>query len=437
MEAEVKLFTLNCWGLGLGISKHRDERMQDIGLFISQQDYDIVFLQEVWKRPNFQTIKSLVASKLPYSHYFDNGIIGTGTAIFSKVKIQDVTFHEFGLNGYPHKLLHGDWFGGKGLGVCQVDFRGFNIHLFVSHYHATYDYNPITDVYLGHRVVHGVESAQWIKLSSSSADLTIYAGDFNTEPKDIPYQIVKHVTPLRDSWVEANGAEGGQTSETPANSYTPMSSLKESPQGKRIDYIMYNTGPNITGETISCVLPLPDRVPGKNISYSDHEGVAAKIKIKRNEEMRMTSRDFVRMQSMVDLPSKTACVQEAINILRASLKSVKFARLLYLLGALLCFVLLIGAFIIPAALSPIYLGLDLLLFIVRLFLIVCTTYLVLMSLLFFRKERHALSGTLACLNLILEPGRRVGADGDEKPEFREEDEVRLREVDLGVDEAAT
>lgn len=45
MEAEVKLFTLNCWGLGMGISKHRDERMQDIGLFISQQDYDIVFLQ--------------------------------------------------------------------------------------------------------------------------------------------------------------------------------------------------------------------------------------------------------------------------------------------------------------------------------------------------------------------------------------------------------
>jgi hypothetical protein len=29
-----------------------------------------------------------------------------------------------------------------------------------------------------------VESALWIKLSSSSADLTIYAGDFNTEPKE-------------------------------------------------------------------------------------------------------------------------------------------------------------------------------------------------------------------------------------------------------------
>ena len=45
MEAEVRIFTLNCWGLGLGISKHRDERMEDIGKYISENDFDIVFLQ--------------------------------------------------------------------------------------------------------------------------------------------------------------------------------------------------------------------------------------------------------------------------------------------------------------------------------------------------------------------------------------------------------
>ena len=73
---------------------------------------------------NFQTIKSLVSAVLPFSHYFDNGIIGTGTCIFSNKRINEVTFHEFGLNGYPHKITHGDWFGGKGLGVCQVIFAG-------------------------------------------------------------------------------------------------------------------------------------------------------------------------------------------------------------------------------------------------------------------------------------------------------------------------
>ena len=45
MEAEVRIFTLNCWGLGLGISKDRDERMEDIGKYINNNDYDIVFCQ--------------------------------------------------------------------------------------------------------------------------------------------------------------------------------------------------------------------------------------------------------------------------------------------------------------------------------------------------------------------------------------------------------
>jgi len=404
MEAEVRIFTLNCWGLGMGISKNRDERMEDIGKYLADQNFDIVFLQEVWKRNNFNTIKALVSSVLPYSHFFDNGIIGTGTAIFTKVKIKDVTFHEFGLNGYPHKLLHGDWFGGKGLGVCQIDFKGFNIHLFISHYHATYDYNPLTDVYLGHRVVHSVESAQWIKLSSSSADLTIYAGDFNTEPKDVPYQIVKYVTPLSDAWVEANGPEGGQTSETPSNTYTPKSSLKESPDGKRIDYIMYNSGPNITAKVVYCDLPLPDKIPGKSISYSDHEGVATKLSIKRNTGEMITSRDFVRMQSRKDLQSKLECVEQGKEILKHSLKSVRFARIMYLLGAGLCLLLLVAAFLPTKE----YISLDIALFILRLGLIVTGTYLFLMSVLFFRKERHALNGTLACLELLLD----TGAEGD-------------------------
>jgi len=396
MEAEVKIFTLNCWGLGMGISKDRDERMEDIGKYIAEQDYDIVFLQEIWKRNNFNTVKSLVSGILPYSHFFDNGIIGTGTAIFTKVKIKDVTFHEFGLNGYPHKLLHGDWFGGKGLGVCQIDFLGFNIHLFISHYHA--NYNPLTDVYLGHRVVHSVESAQWIKLSSSSADLTIYAGDFNTEPKDIPYQIVKYVTPLCDAWVEANGPEGGQTSETPFNSYTAKSALKESPEGKRIDYIMYNSGPNIKATTVKCELPLVERIPGKSISYTDHEGVSAILSIKRNTGELMTSRDFVRMQSRKDLHSKIECVEKGKEILVSSLKTVRFARIMYLLGALLCLLLLVAAFLPTQK----YIGLDIVLFVLRLCFIVTGTYMLLMSLLFFRKERHALNGTLACLELLLE-----------------------------------
>ena len=75
---------------------------------------------------------------------------------------------------------------------------GFDIHIYTSHYHA--EYNRRHDVYLGHRVIHALESAQWIKLASSSADLTIYAGDFNSEPVDVPYKMLRSITPLNDCW---------------------------------------------------------------------------------------------------------------------------------------------------------------------------------------------------------------------------------------------
>ena len=417
MEAEISVFSLNCWGLGLGISKDREERMEEIGRYLAEQDYDIVFLQEVWFRGNYLTIKNLLTSKLPHSQYFVNGFLGTGTAIFTKVKINDCTFHEFSLNGYPHKLLHGDWFGGKGLGICQIDYLGFNIHLFTSHYHA--NYSPLNDVYLGHRIVHSVESAQWIKLSSSSADLTIYAGDLNTEPEEVPYQIVRYVTPLSDAWVEANGAEGGETSETPSNSYTARSALRACPTGKRIDYILYSPGPNIQADTLACVLPLRDRIPGKNISFSDHEAVAAKLRISRKTESPgVTSRDFIRLQSMRDLSEKLECVDQAQDILRGSLKSAGHRRNFYLLGAALCFLLLILAFV-PVIEYSDYVALDVVLFIVRLVLVVVTVYLFLMSVLFFRKESHALRGTLASLEVITERGREgildIKIDFDPEP----------------------
>ena len=113
------------------------------------------------------------------------------------------------MNGYPTNFWHGDWFASKGIGVCQIrltstsededhDIDYFDIHLYVSHYHANYD--PTNDIYLGHRVIHAFESAQWIKLASSSADLTIYAGDFNTEPFSLPYRILRNVATLEDAW---------------------------------------------------------------------------------------------------------------------------------------------------------------------------------------------------------------------------------------------
>lgn len=425
-EVDVKILTLNCWGLGLGISKNRNERMVDIGKYIANGNYNIVLLQEVWKVGNFQTIKSLVSAVLPFSHYFDNGIIGTGTCIFSNKRINEVTFHEFGLNGYPHKITHGDWFGGKGLGVCQIDYQGFNIHIFVSHYHATYDYNPLKDVYSGHRVVHSVESAQWIKLSASSADLTIYAGDLNAEPDSVPYRIVRDVTPLVDAWVEVNGCENGESSETPYNSYTAASSLKDSPGGRRIDYILYSGGPNVVAKATSCLLPLPEKIPGKQHSYSDHEAVTATISLSRSlpaGQLPMSGGEFSRRQAGRDPESRQSACREGVTILDESLRKGAIARIVYIVSAIFCLLLLISAFV-PTGLAstegmgiPLYV--DLLLFLLRLCLIVAAAYLLLMAFIFNKKERRILRSTKASLELILGSHQGIKTPSTPSAEYSE------------------
>lgn len=62
-----------------------------------------------------------------------SGVFGSGICIFSRYTIENVFFHQWPLNGYVHKLHHGDWFGGKGIGLCRVKCKGININIYSAH----------------------------------------------------------------------------------------------------------------------------------------------------------------------------------------------------------------------------------------------------------------------------------------------------------------
>ena len=40
------------------------------------------------------------------------------------------------MNGYPTKILHGDWYAGKGIGICQLEIQNMNVTVCLSHFHA-------------------------------------------------------------------------------------------------------------------------------------------------------------------------------------------------------------------------------------------------------------------------------------------------------------
>lgn len=62
-----------------------------------------------------------------------SGVVGSGICILSKYLLQDVFFHQWPVNGYVHKLQHGDWFGGKGVGLARLKINDYHINIYTAH----------------------------------------------------------------------------------------------------------------------------------------------------------------------------------------------------------------------------------------------------------------------------------------------------------------
>lgn len=279
MALELSILTLNIWGIPY-VSKDRAIRVEAIGDVLASGNYDIVSLQEVWSDSDYQYLKKRVEGVLPFAHYFYSGVVGSGLALLSKYPIVSAFFHAWSVNGYVHRIQHGDWFGGKGVGFAKIAVNDQLVHVYVAHLHAEYDRK--CDDYMAHRVIQAFDTAQFIESTRGNSVLQILAGDLNTEPGDLAYRVLQTNSMMVDTCDPKMFAAGNWgTNEIDKNSYTDPEAAKKSPQGKRIDYIMYRFGENFEGRLLEHRLPLPSRIPGKQISYSDHEAVYAKIILKK------------------------------------------------------------------------------------------------------------------------------------------------------------
>ncbi len=88
------------------------------------------------------------------------------------------------------------------------------------------------------------ELSQFIKGTTDGADISILCGDLNLEPVDMGYRLILSNARMKDVWVEAKTDDQTEadacTCDVPANIYTSAAAAEAYPQGKRIDYILYN-----------------------------------------------------------------------------------------------------------------------------------------------------------------------------------------------------
>ncbi|XP_078324185.1 putative neutral sphingomyelinase isoform X1 [Crassostrea virginica] len=333
-QISLHVLTLNCWGVPVPFaSKYRKERFHAIAEEISKRKFDLVILQEVWAESDFKLLQEHILKVMPYSHYFQSGTIGSGVCVFSKLVIEDSFYHLFPLNGYFHKIQHGDWFGGKGLGMCRVSIQGISINIYCTHLHAEYDME--SDEYLSHRVAQAFDMSQFIKYTSKSCDLLIVGGDFNLRPTDLGYKMIVTNGNLLDCWLAKNEEnETGHTNERKDNSFSTHNVQRLEPAGRRLDYLLYKANEGVDVEVASCKLDF-GKIPDKPYNYSDHEGVSAQLLIQRTKDTDQfpETRDDSKLYDLL-LESRT--------VVQKGLQKARSDNLFYTVLCVVCTVALYG-----------------------------------------------------------------------------------------------
>lgn len=249
-----------------------------IGELLSREQYDIVLLQEVWSEKDYLFLKNKLACSHPHSHYFKSGVIGSGLATFSKHRIHDAFLYCYSLNGYPYMVNHGDWFGGKAVGMVILEIGKLKAHVYATHLHA--EYSREKDTYLPHRVVQAWELQHFIRHTSSGADLVILGGDLNMHPQDLGNRLLRTFTGLRDCYRDTEKFDGCEDGITliADNPFISPKELGPFEKGIRIDYILIkgSSRVDIQCESMSTT---KGSVPDHPHPYSDHEALSVELRL--------------------------------------------------------------------------------------------------------------------------------------------------------------
>ncbi|XP_059383288.1 sphingomyelin phosphodiesterase 2-like [Carassius carassius] len=343
--SKLRVFSLNCWGIRF-FSQLCTERYEMIGELLGREQHDIVLLQEVWSERDFLFLKRKLSSSHPHTHYFKSGVIGSGLAMFSRHRIQDALLYQYSLNGYPYMLRHGDWFGGKAVGLVIVDISGLKAHVYVTHLHA--EYSRAKDEYLPHRTVQSWELLQFVRHTSCGADLVVLGGDLNMHPQDLGNRLLRSHTGLRDCYTETDTFDGCEDGHTliADNHFTNNHDLVPFEKGIRIDYILMKGSQRVTVKCES-LSTTKGPVADKPFPYSDHEALTAELSLLLSEDSRQhgSSGPLAVSEQMDVVTEAHAVVKEGL----CQTEALRDKAIRLVLGALLLLLLLLAMAFLPCS----------------------------------------------------------------------------------------
>eukprot|EP00118_Oscarella_pearsei_P002108 m.9548 g.9548 ORF g.9548 m.9548 type:complete len:381 (+) comp21428_c0_seq2:67-1209(+) len=269
--SDVRVLTFNCWGVFFFSSKRR-ERIKHIAEKLAEGKHDVIALQEIWCKEDYELLATKLASEYPYAHYFRRSVVSSGLCTFSRWPIIQVTFYPFDLseNHLPC--------GAKGWGLTVIDHpQNGPLHVINTHLTWIPPYCRAPQVLQLHQFIQAVKPQH-----------LFLCGDFNSLPTGSEYKALTGATGLVDSWLECHAeSTDGLTCGRLENIYR-----EKNDGADRLDYIFYRSSCD-SGERLQCTgaKVTMGEIPGTDIFYSDHNALEAEFKFVSNIKEERKSQD--------------------------------------------------------------------------------------------------------------------------------------------------
>jgi endonuclease/exonuclease/phosphatase family metal-dependent hydrolase len=267
----LRILTLNVWGLPWPVGWKVPERVAAIGDAFPGLAPDVAAFQEAWTADACIALAE-AGRRAGLVHAFPEprGPGRGGLLLLSRYPLRDARFVPYALNGFPERIDHADYWGGKGFIACEIATADGAIAVAATHLHARYAAREL-DPYLGHRM------AQVVQLSAAlrSRSLPLLAvGDFNFEERFEENAVLLGLTGLADVAVALDRREesvrwAGSVARPPGRG------------AARIDYAFFRSGSetSLRPLAIERVLDRLIEIEGRPANFSDHAGLLFELEI--------------------------------------------------------------------------------------------------------------------------------------------------------------
>ena len=267
----LRILSLNVWGLPWPVGQEVALRIAAIGDALPLLAPDAAAFQEAWTADT-RVALARAGRRAGLGHAFPDpsGPGRGGLLLLSRHPLREARFTAYALNGFPERIDHADYWGGKGFIACEIETGDSAIALAATHLHARYAERPL-DPYVGHRTAQVVQLAAALR----AVPLPLVAvGDFNFEESFEEHAVLAGLTGLEDVALALDRRE--DTVRWPG-------SQRHEPgrAGARIDYLFFRSGreASLRPLAIERVLDRAALIDGRAQNLSDHAGLLAEFEL--------------------------------------------------------------------------------------------------------------------------------------------------------------